>query len=188
LNSEVGMRPIKNNPNSQAKTEIEDEDLGLSKSETKKAMERLQALGERLADLNASQLDKLPITERLRAALDEYKRLKAHEARRRQRQLIGKLMREEDEEAILTAINPWQNPALSRQIDMLVDRLVTQGDTVVSEILQRFPAAERHTLRQHVRAAQKEAAVIVEKELPEGTENMAKKKLAIYLREVAALS
>jgi ribosome-associated protein len=182
------MRPIKHNPNAQPQVWVDDEDLGLSKSETKKAMDRLQALGERLAELGPRQLDKLPITDRLRVALDELKRLKAHEAIRRQKQFIGKLMREENEEAILTAINPWQNPALSRQIDMLADRLVTQGDIVVGEILQRFPAAERHTLRQHVRAAQKEAALILEKELPEETENVAKKKLGIYLREVAALS
>jgi ribosome-associated protein len=151
-------------------------------------MERLQALGERLGEMKAEQLDKLPITERLRVALDELKRLKNFEALRRHKQFIGKLMREEDEEAILAALNPWQNPALTRQLELLCERLLAQGDTMLGEVLQRFPAAERHTLRQHVRAAQKEAAELLETPAPDDGEPAARKKLMLYLREVAALA
>lgn len=170
------------------------DDYGPSKTETKKAMERLQALGERLAGLQVSQLKKLPITDRLYIALEELNRLKAFEAIRRQKQYIGKLMRDEDEEAILAALNPFQNPALNRQIDMLTDRLIMVGDDLLGEVLHRFPAAERHTLRQHVRAAQKEENQLKEKAeatgeaLPAEAERASRKKLTLYLREVAAIS
>jgi len=166
----------------------DDEDFGPSRTETKKAMERLQALGERLGGLRPEQLDKLPISERLRVSLDELRRLKAFEAIRRHKQYIGKLMREEDEEAILNALNPWQSPALNRQLELLCERLLAQGDAMLGEVLHRFPAAERHTLRQHVRAARKEADEAPDQPLAADAELPFRKKLMIYLREVAALS
>lgn len=169
--------------------EEEVEDFGPTKTETKKAMDRLQALGERLAGLSSNQLKKLPITERLQVALEELNRLKAFEAIRRQKQFIGKLMRDEDEEAILNALNPMQSPTLVRQIELLADRLLAQGDTMLGEVLHRFPAAERHTLRQHMRAAQKEVQDLLDKgQDPAEAELPARKKLSLYLREVAALS
>ena len=90
------------------------DDSGPSKTEQKKAMERLQALGERLAGLGTQKLKKMPISETLFLALEELKRLKAHEAVRRQKQYIGKLMREENEEAILNVLNPLANPLLNK--------------------------------------------------------------------------
>lgn len=165
------------------------DDLGPSKTETKKAMDRLQALGERLSQLRPDQLKKMPISERLEVAISELARLKAFEAIRRQKQYIGKLMRDENEEAILLALNPFQNPTLSRQLELLADRLIAQGDPMLGEILHRYPAAERHTLRQHMRAAQKELQVLIDKgEADSEAERPSRRKLMTYLREVAAIS
>lgn len=165
------------------------DDSGPSKTEQKKAMERLQALGERLAGLGTQKLKKLPISETLFVALEELKRLKAHEAVRRQKQYIGKLMREENEEAILNVLNPLANPLLNKQMELLVERLLSQGDPAINDVVRRYPAAERHTLRQHVRAALKEQAAITgqPEEQKTDTEHPARKKLLMYLREVAAL-
>lgn len=169
--------------------ELDDFEEGLSKTEQKKAMERLQALGERLAELRTERLKKMPISETLFVALEELKRLKSHEAVRRHKQFIGKLMRDENEEAILNVLNPLANPTLNRQMDVLVERLLTQGDPAINEAVRRYPAAERHTLRQHVRAALKEQQICAE--LPEEqqatTEKTARRKLLTYLREVAAI-
>jgi ribosome-associated protein len=71
-----------------------------SKSEQKRRMHKAQALGEVLISLPASVFRDLPVEEFLRDALVEAQRLKSHEAIRRQRQLIGKLMREVDCEPI----------------------------------------------------------------------------------------
>jgi len=178
--------------------EIDDfEDDGLSKTELKKAMERLQALGERLGELSTARLKKMPISETLFVALEELKRLKAHEAVRRHKQYIGKLMRNENEEAILNVLNPLANPMLNRQMDMLAERLLTQGDPAINDAVRRYPAAERHTLRQHVRAALKEQQTLAEMPAAPRTgeaeataepELPARKKLLTYLREVAALA
>lgn len=170
--------------------ELDDfEDYGPSKTEQKKAMERLQALGERLGALRSERLRKMPISETLYNALEELKRLKAHEAVRRHKQYIGKLMRDENEEAILNALNPLTNPVLNRQMELLVERLLTQGDPAINEAVRQYPAAERHTLRQHVRSALKEQLTVAE--LPEaareGADYPARHKLLIYLREVAAI-
>jgi ribosome-associated protein len=164
-----------------------DDDPYVSKTEQKKAMERLQALGERLGEMSTKQLKKLPISETLFVALEDLKKIKAHEAARRHKQYIGKLMRHENEEAILSILNPLINPTLNKQMDLLIDRLLNQGDPAISEVVRRYPSAERHTLRQHVRAAMKE------KELPAVTdesvpEKPARKKLLMYLQEVAALA
>lgn len=170
--------------------DLDDDDLYHSKTEQKKAMERLQALGERLGALPADQLRKMPISETLLAALEELKRLKAHEAVRRHKQYIGKLMRDEDEEAILNVLNPLTSPTLNKQLELLIDRLLNQGDPAINDVVRRYPAAARHTLRQHVRAALKELSEIAA--LPEAAqptaEKPARKKLLMYLREIAALA
>lgn len=168
----------------------DDDDIGLSKTEQKKAMERLQALGERLGTLSTAKLKKMPISETLFVALEDLKRLKSHEAVRRHKQYIGKLMRDENEEAILNILNPLANPTLNKQMELLIDRLLNQGDPAINEAVRRYAAAERHTLRQHVRAALKEANEF--NELPEEkkaeAEKPARKKLLMYLREIAALN
>ncbi len=170
--------------------DLDDDDLGPSKTEQKKAMIRLQALGERLATLSNDQLRKMPVSEVLLNALLELKRLKAHEAVRRHKQYIGKLMRDEDEDAILTVLNPMTSPTLNKQLELLIDRLLNQGDPAINDVVRRYPAAERHTLRQHVRATLKEGLEVAELPEPQqaAAEKPARKKLLMYLREVAALA
>ena len=48
----------------------------VSKSQQKKAMDRLQAIGEQLAEWSTNQLKKLPISDGLRDALKELQLLK----------------------------------------------------------------------------------------------------------------
>lgn len=167
--------------------DYDDEDYGPSKSDQKKSMERLQALGERLGGLGEDQLRKLPLDETLLAALLELRRLKAHEAIRRQKQFIGKLMRHADEETILGALHPLRNPALLRQLDLLLARLLAQGDEALGEVTGRFPAADRHTLRQLLRNARKEMQAKPDEEISESS-HPARHKLWLHLRELVALS
>lgn len=156
-------------------------DDGPSKSDLKREVERLQALGERLAGMTVQQLDKLPLDDTLRQALLQLRQLKSHEALRRHRQYIGKLMRQVDEPALLAALDPLRQPALQRQLSLLLQRLLASGDEALSEVLQRFPHADRHTLRQHVRLARKAAQTT-----PEGSP--AVDKLKHYLQQLAALA
>lgn len=153
----------------------------VSKSQQKKAMDRLQAIGEQLAELSANQLKKLPISEELREALLFLSTLKSNEAKRRHKQLIGKLMRHENEDALLQSLNQRQQPNLERQLSLWVDRLMTQGENAVNEAVRQYPAAERHPMRQALRAA------LYEQE-HNPTETKAKQRLFTYFREAVLLS
>ena len=75
-----------------------------SKSARKREQLELQQLGERLIDLSADELEALPIDERLRDAVLAASKMRAHGALRRQKQLIGKLMRSCDPEPIRHAL------------------------------------------------------------------------------------
>ncbi|HLT25185.1 MAG TPA: ribosome biogenesis factor YjgA [Zeimonas sp.] len=74
-----------------------------SKTQRKREMHELQALGERLAALDDDEIARLPIDERLADALREARRIRSREARRRQLQFIGRLMRSVDDVDALRA-------------------------------------------------------------------------------------
>ncbi len=64
-----------------------------SKTRRKEESHELQALGEALLEFSDAQLATLGLGEALLEALAAARRMRSHEARRRQMQLIGKLMR-----------------------------------------------------------------------------------------------
>jgi len=80
------------------------EDLPPSKSARKREAHALQKLGEELVKMRQADLDRLPLPENLREAIDEARRLTNRGALSRQRQYIGKLMREADVAPIEAAL------------------------------------------------------------------------------------
>lgn len=76
-----------------------------SKSAKKRDSIALQKLGEELVDFSREERASLGLSEELLEALTLYDKLTDKEAKRRQRQFIGKLMREVDAEAIERAKN-----------------------------------------------------------------------------------
>lgn len=75
-----------------------------SKSQRKRDMLALQALGERLLPLADDRLQRLPISPELLDAVRVARDIRAHEGRRRQLQYIGRLMREADADALRAAL------------------------------------------------------------------------------------
>jgi len=71
-----------------------------SKSARKRLQLELQALGEQLIALSEAELASLALEERLVYAVQQARSIKSHGALRRQKQLIGKLMRDIDPESI----------------------------------------------------------------------------------------
>lgn len=69
-----------------------------SRSAKKRQATALQNLGEELLHLSPDVWNEMP--DDLREALRHYRTLKDHEARRRQQQYVGRLMRELDEESL----------------------------------------------------------------------------------------
>ncbi len=85
-----------------------------SKTQRKKAVHELQALGEELVTLNESQLATADLPERLLDAVMHARTITKHEARRRQMQYIGKLMRRVDPAPIRAALDAFQAPSRSQ--------------------------------------------------------------------------
>lgn len=91
-------------PRQQASRELPTDERP-SKSQRKRDAHALQELGERLAGLRDDVLLRLPVTEELVDAIRLAREIRSHEGRRRQIQLIGKLMRSADSEAIRDALS-----------------------------------------------------------------------------------
>ena len=75
-----------------------------SKTRRKRDMHELQALGESLVTLDDDEIDRLPIDERLADAVRQTRTIRSREARRRQLQFIGRLMRDVDADALRAAL------------------------------------------------------------------------------------
>lgn len=82
----------------------EEETERVSRSQKKRDSSALQAVGEKLAKMPAVRRQRLPLPADLREGLEEYDRLSGFEAKRRQLQFIGRLMREAREEGTLQPV------------------------------------------------------------------------------------
>ena len=79
-------------------------ELKPSKSAKKREYLALQKLGEELITLRESELAELPLDEDLLLAIQDAQQIKARGAMRRQKQFIGKLMRQVDPEPLMIAM------------------------------------------------------------------------------------
>ncbi|MDP9803868.1 ribosome biogenesis factor YjgA [Acinetobacter calcoaceticus] len=155
-----------------------------SKTEQKKAVQRMAALGEQLAQLSIKQIQKLPVDERLIDALMEVQNISSFEARRRQFQRIGKLLRNEDETIILSYLTPQQGAKRQAQLMRWVDRMIEQGDPAITEFSKIYNASERHTLRQHVLRINRDKT----QQASEADIEASKVKFVNYVQQIALLS
>ncbi|WP_290702585.1 ribosome biogenesis factor YjgA [Amphritea sp.] len=141
-----------------------DEDF-VSKSQRKRDMDKLQALGARLPELNKEQLAKVPLGDMLRQAVEEAQRLKPRsEATRRQMQYIGRLMQAEDADAIQAAIERFEagkqaHMQIFHKLERWRDRLILGDNSDLQAYLDDDPGADIQHLRQLLRNAKKEASL-----------------------------
>ncbi|HQQ74753.1 MAG TPA: ribosome biogenesis factor YjgA [Pseudomonadales bacterium] len=151
-----------------------------SKSQRKRDMNALQALGLKLSGLSVDALKKMPLDENLLDAILQHQKIFQREAGRRHLQLIGKLMRFADIEAVQAAYDSTQT--VSREASQALHelehwrtRLLNEGDKAVGEAMQVFPGIEAQPLRQLIRDAKREAE---QQKSP-----MAARKLFQYLKQ-----
>lgn len=155
-----------------------------SKTEQKKAVQRMAALGAQLAELPKKKIEQLPVEERLIEALLDVQLISSYEARRRQFQRIGKLLRNEDETVILSYLTPQQGLKKTAQLLRWVDRMIAQGDPAIKEFIKTHNAAEHHAIRQHILRIQRD----VKQESGESAVAESKLKLVNYVQQVALIS
>jgi ribosome-associated protein len=132
----------------------------VSKTKRKKEMHELQALGTELVELAESQINDLQIPDRLRDAVLAAKRIKSHEARRRQMQYIGRLMRDVDAAPIREQLDVLvghsaQDAARHRRLEALREKLLANDDALTAYVAQHAEA-DLQALRTLIRNARRE--------------------------------
>ncbi len=155
-----------------------------SKSQLKREMHALQALGETLIAMNAAERAKFPLSDDMLRAIEETSRIRSHEGRRRHMQYVGKLIRKEDLVAIQGVFDAIEQEKEQRdhafhRLEKWRDRLVDEGDSAVDLFMAEHPDGDRQALRQLVRNARKERE--------QGKPPTSSRKLFKHLRDTLAL-
>jgi len=137
-----------------------EDDAPPSKTQRKKEMHELQALGERIIALDEATRARLPLSDDMLAAVEETGRIRSHEGRRRHMQYVGKLMRREDREAIRTAFEAIDQEQVQRnaafhRLEQWRDRLIDDDDAL-EPFIEAHPQVDRQALRQLIRNARNE--------------------------------
>jgi ribosome-associated protein len=158
-------------------SDIEIDDLP-SRSQLKRDSQELRDMGAQLVQMPNAHLDKITMDNTLLAAIKEARRLKSNDARRRQIQYIGKLMRNMDLTEIRHSVEKLnhQSQTFRQHFAMLEqwrDRLIDEGNDAIEEFLTAFPNADRQQIRNLSRQAGREK------------NDSAKSKLFKYLKEIS---
>ena len=144
--------------------ELPDEDLPPSRSQQRRDALEVFALADALASLSDAQLARVPLEDELLAEVQRTRAVTSHIARKRATQFLAKQLRKLDEtglEPIRTALandrtKAHYEAAALHRLETWRDRLITEGDAALDELLALYPAADRQHLRQLARNARAE--------------------------------
>ena len=141
--------------------DINPDDYILSKSQVKRDMHALQALGESFITMNEKQLAQIPLSEEMLDAIYIARKMPPKEARRRQIQYIGRLMREGNHEEIKAAVEKLQSRSdqyvhRQHQVERYRDLLIEGDKQIFQTLVTSCPGIDAQHLRQLIRSAQKE--------------------------------
>lgn len=158
-----------------------DQNDGPSRTQLKKDAEHMQDIGERLIKLSNSDITKIPMPEILADAVMLARRLTSNEGLRRQRQLIGKIMRKIEAEPIIEALKKLDsghadNVREQHTIERWIQALFNDNPAIYDEIKKTSATADLQPIHQLLRNAKKEQ---MENKPPKS-----KRALFKYLREI----
>jgi ribosome-associated protein len=128
-----------------------------SKSARKRAALEAQQLGVQLVGLGDAELEALGLPERLNEAIREARRINSRSAGARQRQYIGRLMRELDLTAVRSALAAREaqrarDARRFKDIEAWRDRLLADA-AGLDELAQQHPRIERSLWERAIAAA-----------------------------------
>lgn len=134
-----------------------------SKSARKRAAHEAQELGETLIALRESELAALDLPETLADAIRLARTITSRGGGARQRQYIGKLMRELDIEPIRAALEARSERSLRdaerfKRIEEWRERLIRAGAEEIEALWRERPGLDRELWTRLVSAAQQERA------------------------------
>lgn len=129
-----------------------------SKSQKKREASALQEFGVELMALSETKLASLPLPTDLRQAILTAKTLKSHGAIKRQAQLIGKLMRTADSEALLQAYEALlaadsAQSAAFHELEQWRDKLIHEEKDALTEFIHHYRPPNVQHLRQLIKKA-----------------------------------
>jgi ribosome-associated protein len=133
-----------------------------SKTRRKAEMDALQSLGEALVGVDPARLAELELPERLIEAIGATQQITRREARRRQIQFIGRLMREVDPEPIRARLAQWSDApnrekARLHAIERWRERLLAD-ERALDDLCSQYPDADHGALGALVEQAHREHA------------------------------
>jgi ribosome-associated protein len=134
----------------------------ISKSQAKRDAKALQDLGVNIAQLSASHLDQIPLPEDLLEAIAQFKKNNTNVAKKRNVQLIGRLMRNiEDISPIQAAYDKISsggelNTARFQLMESWRSRLLSDDKQALTDFLQQYPSDNSQQLRLLIRQARSE--------------------------------
>jgi ribosome-associated protein len=144
---------------------MEDDDFQQrpSKSERKRAAHAAQDLGESLIALKDPDLEALDLPERLVDAIRAARHTPTHGGAARQRQYIGKLMRDIDLEPIRAALTARSEQSAReaerfKRLEDWRERLITEGTAALEDLERWRPGVDRADWQRRISAAQSERA------------------------------
>lgn len=131
-----------------------------SKTQRKREVESLQAMGAELVLLSRETLESFDLPTELAEAVVEAKKIKQHSALRRQLQFIGKVMRNIDPEPIRQRLQDLKKPSrrsvkLMHEAETWRDSLINKS-TSLSEFTRQFPRADTDEIQSLITACRNE--------------------------------
>jgi ribosome-associated protein len=153
---------------SRNQTELDEADYGPSRTQQRREALAVLALAHQLIELQPSRLAKLDLPEDVRREIDVTRRITAHIARKRQMAFLAKVMRrygEEDFASVRAELGEnrekqRQETAAMHRLEAMRDRLISEDEGALSELINEHPQVDRQHLRSLVRQAR------LEKEIP----------------------
>jgi len=134
-----------------------------SRTDIKKAAQAVTDLGEQLAEMTETEIKKLQLPTDLMDAILLLKRMDKGPALKRQKLYIGKYLRQDElllidikNKLAAIEVKKKQQNAHFHKLEKWRDRLIEEGDAALAEFLGLYPQADRQSLRQWIRNAQKE--------------------------------
>ncbi|TAL51586.1 MAG: DUF615 domain-containing protein [Methylovulum sp.] len=133
-----------------------------NKTQLKKEIAALFALGEKMSELTVTQLNTLDLPENIHKAVIEVAGMPHKGARKRLLKFIAGQLHKIDVEPIVEKLARLENKSAHAVrehhiVEHWRDRLMTGGDDALTVLLDEYPDADRQHLRQLLRNAQKEA-------------------------------
>ncbi len=159
-----------------------------SKTQLKQQSQALQDLGVAVSELSAERLAAVEMPDRLREAIETFRKTRSHEGKRRQMQYVGKLMRSADEDALREAVaaatlGSAKETLMLHETERWRAQLMADDDAM-TRWLQMHPDTDTQQLRSLVRQARRDAAGLA----PEARQPKSFRELFLFIKPMLQVS